>query len=75
MDKEELYQLYLEHSKEAKWEKYDFVDPPYCWSVSMTLEVDGYLFTGDGDEVCGYEPELRELYVKSLSSDETIRLL
>lgn len=30
MDKEELYQLYLEHSKEAKWEKYDFVDPPYC---------------------------------------------
>ncbi len=46
MDKEELYQLYLKHSKEAEWERYDFVDPPYCWSVSMTLEVDGYLFTG-----------------------------
>ena len=28
--KEELYDLFNAYSSDADWEKYDFVDPPYC---------------------------------------------
>lgn len=60
--KEELYNLYLAHETEADLERYDFVDPPYCWAASITLEVDGYLFEGDGYITCGELDEINELW-------------
>ena len=46
--KEELYDLYLDNASLADWDEYDFVDPPYCASASIYLELDGYIFEGDG---------------------------
>ena len=50
MTPEEIWDKY---HKDADWERVDFVDPPYCWECNITLEVDGYKFSGYGTECCG----------------------
>ena len=60
--KQELYDLYQANATMADWERYDFVDPPYCWAASITLEVDGYLFEGDGCITCGERDDINELW-------------
>lgn len=65
MTKNELYNLFLENQDAIEWERYDFIDPPYCWSVMFSFEVDGYTFYGDGNEVVGYKEEIDELYVET----------
>ncbi len=65
MSKEELLNLFYEHEDMIDWERYDFVDPPYCWSVMFGFEVDGYKFSGDGNEVIGEDEELEELWVET----------
>lgn len=65
MSKEELLNLFFENEDMIDWERYDFVDPPYCWAVTFAFEVDGYTFFGDGDEVCGEDEELKELWVET----------
>lgn len=44
MNKEELLNLFFENVGMIDWERYDFVDPPYCWTVTFAFEVDGYTF-------------------------------
>ena len=59
--KEELYDLYLANASLADWDEYDFVDPPYCASASIYLEVDGYIFEGDGMITYPDDKEILEL--------------
>lgn len=65
MTNKELLELYYANEDLIDWERYDFVDPPYCWSVGFSFEVNGYTFTGDGNEVSGYDEELEELWVET----------
>ena len=48
MTKEELIEMFYDNISCSDWEKYDFVDPPYCWCIGASIEVDGYLFEADG---------------------------
>lgn len=59
--KEELYDLYQANSYDAEWEEYDLVDPPFCASASIYLEVDGYIFEGDGMITYPDDKEILEL--------------
>lgn len=59
--KQELYDLYQAYASLAEWEEYDFVDPPYCASASIYLEVDGYIFEGDGMITYPDDKEILEL--------------
>lgn len=59
--KQELYDLYQVNASLADWEEYDFVDPPYCASASIYLEVDGYIFEGDGMITYPDDKEILEL--------------
>lgn len=48
MNKEELIDLFYANISDGDWERYDFVDPPYCWAVMAAINVDGYEFSADG---------------------------
>jgi len=74
MTKEELLDLFYENEDLIEWDRYDFVDPPYCWSVGFSFTVDGYTFVGDGCEVIGSDEELEELFVET-PEGETIYLI
>lgn len=60
--KQELYDLYQANASLADWEKYDFVDPPYCWACIITLDVDGYHFEGEGQIILDTDREIEELW-------------
>ena len=62
MTPDELWSLFEANKSSADWEKYDFVDPPYCWACIITLDVDGYHFEGDGFITCGERDEINELW-------------
>lgn len=59
--KEELYDLFKANASDAEWEEYDLVDPPFCASASIYLEVDGYTFEGDGIITYPDDTEILEL--------------
>ena len=59
--KEELKDLFMANQSDAEWEEYDLVDPPFCASASIYLEVDGYIFEGDGMMTYPDEKEILEL--------------
>lgn len=61
MEIEKVKELFREHFNEIEWERYDFVDPPYVWNVSGWMEVDGYSFDVDGDEIVNEGYEAREV--------------
>lgn len=54
---DELKRMFFENENSLYWERYDFVDPPYCWSVMAEIELEGYKFYVDGIETVnlGYE--------------------
>ena len=45
----------------ADWEQYDRVDD-YSWACFISLEVNGFVFEGDGEIVCGVDREICELH-------------
>ena len=65
MNIEEILNLFYLHKDLIDWERYDFVDPPYCWSVGFEFTINGYTFYGDGNEVIGYEEEINNLWVNT----------
>lgn len=53
MTQEEIAkQIWDDWSCDAEWEGYDRVDD-YCLACGIYLEVDGYIFEGEGQIVCG----------------------
>lgn len=58
---EEVKKILWDNFNEIDWERYDFVDPPYVYAVSGQLEVDGYVFDIDGDEIVNDGYEIRDV--------------
>lgn len=70
MNKEELINLFWDNYSDIDWERYDFVDPPYVWNVMGSLEVDGYIFDIDGDEIVNDGYEVRTVNVTTPNGEE-----
>lgn len=51
MEKEAM-RLWEEYGCDAEWDAYDPVDD-YCWACSIFLEIDGFVFSGEGYKTCG----------------------
>jgi hypothetical protein len=74
MSKEELIDLFYDNISNGDWERYDFVDPPYCWSVMAAINVDGYEFSADGVLTLPDDYEVQSLEVTT-PDGETITLI
>jgi len=70
MNTEELINLFWDNYSDIDWERYDFVDPPYVWNVMGSLEVDGYIFDIDGDEIVNDGYEVRTVNVTTPDGEE-----
>lgn len=53
--------LWDKYQQDAEWDRYDYVDPPYCWACIVTLDVDGFHFYGEGQIVCGTDYEIESI--------------
>ena len=74
MSKKELIDLFFANISSDDWEKYDFIDPPYCWSITAEINVDGYVFVADGVFTTPDDYETQELEVTT-PEGETITLI
>ncbi len=53
-------EIWERHQHEAEWEGYDRIDD-YCLACNIHLEVDGYVFEGDGMITYPDDKEILEL--------------
>lgn len=73
MSKEELLEMFYDSISLGDWEEYDFVDPPYCWAVGATIEVEGYEFNADGIKTFPDDIDIQSIEVTT-PEGETISL-
>lgn len=72
--KEELIDMFYDNICLGDWEEYDFVDPPYCWSVGASITVEGYEFEADAIKTFPDDIDVQSLEVTT-PDGETISLI
>jgi len=67
---EEAKRLWELYSSDAEWEPYGHIDD-FCWACIIVLEIDGFVFEGEGQIIGGSDDNEIE-YVYCTCPDGTV---